>query len=257
MSTEHNAPVIVAPLSRLLGVADLERSTAFYHDVLGFAVQPRPGSNGSAAHIEATHGPARIQLTREDRAPDSTGVERPRGAAVLFLQVDDVAAWQKLIAARGGRPSEREKVNWIKMEMFQLRDPDGHTLWFGQSCQQPGQERPAPMMRTIMPQFPVADVAASVAHYVDVLGFTINYQQQDLAVLDRDKARIIVINRADHHAGTGTCYVYVRDADALYEELHGRGARVQGEPVSHPWGLRDFTVLDLDGNELVLGQTFE
>jgi hypothetical protein len=34
-------------------------------------------------------------------------------------------------------------------------------------------------------------------------------------------------------------------------------ADVQGEPVSHPWGLRDFQVLDLEGNRVTLGQPFE
>jgi len=27
--------------------------------------------------------------------------------------------------------------------------------------------------------------------------------------------------------------------------------------VSHPWGLRDFSVLDLEGNQITFGQTFE
>jgi uncharacterized glyoxalase superfamily protein PhnB len=35
------------------------------------------------------------------------------------------------------------------------------------------------------------------------------------------------------------------------------GANVQGEPVSQPWGLREFTVLDLEGNRLSFAQTFE
>jgi len=32
---------------------------------------------------------------------------------------------------------------------------------------------------------------------------------------------------------------------------------VLGEPESHPWGLRDFVVLDPEGNELTFGQPFE
>ena len=36
-----------------------------------------------------------------------------------------------------------------------------------------------------------------------------------------------------------------------------RLAGVQGEPVSQPWGLREFRVLDLEDNELRFGQPFE
>ena len=40
------------------------------------------------------------------------------------------------------------------------------------------------------------------------------------------------------------CYVDVNDVDALHRELLAKGANVQGEPVSQPWGLREFRVLD-------------
>jgi hypothetical protein len=36
-----------------------------------------------------------------------------------------------------------------------------------------------------------------------------------------------------------------------------RGARIVGPPASHPWGLRDFRVLDLEGNRITFAQTFE
>ena len=52
-------------------------------------------------------------------------------------------------------------------------------------------------------------------------------------------------------------YLYVRDADKLYAELREKGANVQGEPVSQPWGLREFSVLDIEGNQIKFGQPFE
>lgn len=109
----------------------------------------------------------------------------------------------------------------------------------------------------IMPELPVDDVPAAVAHYRDVLGFRVNYQQHDIGVIDRDAARILLIARTERHTGIGSCYVYVSDADALHAELTARGANVQGEPVSRPWGLREFPVLDPDGNRITFGQPFE
>ncbi len=53
--------------------------------------------------------------------------------------------------------------------------------------------------------------------------------------------------------GQAAIYIFVSDVDALYEELRSRGARVLGEPNDYPYGMRDFAITDLDGNELVFG----
>jgi len=112
-------------------------------------------------------------------------------------------------------------------------------------------------LQRIMPELPLADVPAGVAHYRDVLGFQVNYQQDDIAVMDRDRVRVLLIARTEKHGGIGSCYVYVESADALYTELVGKGANVQGPPISRPWGLREFRVLDPEGNQLTFGQPFE
>lgn len=251
--SEPRPASITAPLSRLLAVADLPRSLAFYRDCLGFAVQP----DSSPAGAVVVRGPARVELAVGDTALDSRLEPRPRGAAVLFFQTDDVAALQAELDRRGARPSRPEAVNWIKLRMFQVRDPDGHTLWFGQSFAEPAAPRPEPWLEQIMPEIPLDDVAAGVAYYRDRLGFSVNYVQDDLAVLDRDRARVLLIGRGPDHRGIGSCYVYVRDADALWRELVENGARVLAEPVSRPWGLREFEVRDPEGNRLTFGQPFE
>ena len=241
-------PTIVAPAMRTIGVADAARSAAFYRDILGFEIRELEGVT------EALNGPARIQFAEQNGAnAGGAGARR----AILFFETGDVDAMHAAIRARGGAPSEPEKVNWIKMRMFEIRDPDGHTLWFGQSYDKPDAHAQAPMMQKALPQLPVGDVAAAVAHYRDVLGFRINYQQDDLGVMDRDAITVLLIPRTKQHSGIGSFYVYVENADALYAELRTKGAGVQGEPVSHPWGLRDFLVLDPDRNQLWFGQPFE
>ena len=103
-------------MARFIYPADVARSTAFYRDVLGFRIE------GEAA----IYGPARIQF--------AWGVHH---SGILFFETDDVEGMRAAIAARGGAPSGIEKVNWIKMRMFEVRDPDGNTLWFGQSYDGP------------------------------------------------------------------------------------------------------------------------
>jgi len=241
--------MITAPASRQLAVADLARSISFYRDVLGFEVR---------GEHELVSGPARVELVIADRAYDSTLQSRPRGSASLFFETDDVTAMRAAIAERGGTPSEIEKVNGIKMRMFEVRDPDGHVVWFGQSFQEPDQPREAMrQLRQFLPELPVTSVSAAVAYYKSVLGFQVNYAQDDFAVMFRDDGTLCLIPRTERQPGIGSCYAYIRDADALHAELVARGANVLGEPVSRPWGLRDFQVLDLDGNRLTFGQTFE
>ncbi len=258
MSTQASkTPAIVAPVSRQLSVADLERSIAFYRDILGFDVRRITSGDGVSALAEALSGPAKIQFTSEDGAIDSTLERRPRGSAIMFFETNDVAGMRDAVRARGGMPSELENANWIKMQLFEIRDPDGHTLWFAQSFQQPDAVRPAPMLEKALPELPHSNVQAGIAHYLDVLGFQINYAQDDFGVLYRDDVTVLIIPRSDAHKGIGSCYVYIHDADALHAELRAKGANVQGEPVSHPWGLRDFAVLDLEGNQITFGQPFE
>ncbi len=246
--------MIVSPVSRQLRTADLQRSLAFYRDKLGFAETPARKDEGSDSDVEIVSGPARLGLTLQ--SPDE-GSSRE----VLFFEVDDLTATHTDLIRRDANPGQIARVNWIKMSMFDLDDPDGHTLWFGQSFAEPPIDTHTPpgqgQCRVIMPSFPVDDVGASVAHYRDILGFSVNYQQHDLAVLDRDSIRLLLTARTGKSQGIATCCVYVRDADLLYEELRTKAAGVGEPPVSRPWGLRDFTVVDPDGNEIVFAQTFE
>jgi len=141
--------------------------------------------------------------------------------------------------------------------VFEVRDPDGHVVWFGQSYHQKSPDRPRHMMTRIMPELPCDDVPAAVKHYRDVLGFIVNYEQSDIGVMDRDEVRLLLVARTPLQTGIGSAAFYVRDVDALYAELVRSGADVQGEPVSQPWGLREFSVLDPDRNRLTFSQTFE
>lgn len=248
MTTRQDG-AFTAPVSRYLAVADPARTVAFYRDVLGFEEAPVEGSYGFPAVTELRSGPVRLQI--------GTGPGEGPSPAIVFLETGDVVARHAAVLARGGAPSAMVRVNWIKYRMFEVRDPDGNTLWIGQTFQEPDQPTPPPMIRKVLPEIPVSDVAAAVAHYRDVLGFKENYVQHDIGVMYRDVATVVLIERTARYSGIGSFYCYVEDADALHAELVGRGANVLGAPVSMPWGLRQFQVLDPEGNQLTFGQTFE
>ena len=60
-------------------------------------------------------------------------------------------------------------------------------------------------------------------------------------------------NQTKRQLGQDAMNVFVTDVDALYQELKSRGARVLNEPKDYPYGMRDFDINDLDGNQLCFG----
>lgn len=112
-------------------------------------------------------------------------------------------------------------------------------------------------LEQLLPELPVSDVAAATVYYRDVLGFKITHADDDGAVMDRDGVTVLLKDRTDKYTGIGSFYAYVRDVEALHAELMQSGAQMQGGPVSHPWELRDFCVIDLEGNRIRFGQPFE
>lgn len=230
-------PRMTSPVCRALGVADVERSLAFYKEVLGFEVRDS----------EALYGPARISFTLSDSPP-----------AIVFFHVADLDAFWDKLRARGARPTTPERVNWIKYSVVEVEDPDGHRLWFAKTYQEPSIPLSKPVqLKAINPELPCTDIPNALAYYRDVLGFSVNYAQHDLCVMDRDKVRILLVSRSPHFTGIGACYLYVTDVDDLYAELTAKGVQTRGEPVTYPWGLRSFTILDPEGNRVSFAQTFE
>jgi catechol 2,3-dioxygenase-like lactoylglutathione lyase family enzyme len=106
--------------------------------------------------------------------------------------------------------------------------------------------------------FAVADVLRSLAYYRDALGFAVAFTYGEptyYAGLKRDEVTIHLqaASVAKRVAGQGSVYVFVIGVDALYAEFKARGARLLSEPRDYPYGMRDFNVADLDGNELCFG----
>jgi len=106
--------------------------------------------------------------------------------------------------------------------------------------------------------FVVQDALRSVEHYRDVLGFHTEFtygQPTFYAGVERDGVTIHLQAAAEtkRQPGQGTVYVFVTDVDALFQELKSRGARTLNEPQDYPYGMRDFAINDLDGNQLCFG----
>jgi uncharacterized glyoxalase superfamily protein PhnB len=106
--------------------------------------------------------------------------------------------------------------------------------------------------------FVVQDVLRSVEHYCDILGFHTQFTYGEptfYAGVERDDLVIHLqaASETKRQMGQGAVYVFVTDVDALYQELQSRGARTLNEPKDYPYGMRDFNINDIDGNQLCFG----
>jgi catechol 2,3-dioxygenase-like lactoylglutathione lyase family enzyme len=106
--------------------------------------------------------------------------------------------------------------------------------------------------------FVVSDVPKSIKHYADALGFTVTFEYGNptfYACLCRDEVAVhlLAARETKRLPGNGGICVFVSDVDRVHAELHTRGANVIKPPRDYDYGMRDFDVVDLDGNHLTFG----
>ena len=100
-----------------------------------------------------------------------------------------------------------------------------------------------------VPELPVADVEQAQKYYRDVLGFEIGwlYPGKGIGSVSRGGAAIFFRRRSESFE-PAVHWVFAEDIDATYEELRSSGAKIVEPLEKKPWGLRQFTVEDLDGH---------
>jgi len=118
--------------------------------------------------------------------------------------------------------------------------------------------KPAAMMVGSAAVFTVRDIAASRDHFRDVLGFDITFEwgtPLHYICMCRDEVQLHLLSAGGtkRQPGNNGLCIFVRDVDAVYEELKARGAKISKPPQTWPYGMRDFDVFDLDDNQITYG----
>ena len=106
--------------------------------------------------------------------------------------------------------------------------------------------------------FTVGDMTASLAYYQTALGFDVTFQYGEpsfYACLCRDDValHLIAAYKTPRPPGSGAICIFVTDVDAIHAEFVSRGAKVLQAPQDYAYGMRDFNVADLDGNQINFG----
>ncbi len=115
-----------------------------------------------------------------------------------------------------------------------------------------------------MPVLQVRDVKESVAFYCEKLGFQSHgiwsdgpAGVADFAIVQAGKVTI-ALDRSREGLPIPVnqfwaAYVYVENADTLFAKVSRSGAEIIQEPGDRFYGLRDFTICDIDGHKISFG----
>jgi len=112
----------------------------------------------------------------------------------------------------------------------------------------------------------VNDLAASLVHYRDVLGFRINWQWSEAQAFDENAAPTFAcvgrgevgIYLCQQDQGQPGTWLFLRlasleDLSAVHDEFEAAGAEILEPPTDRPWGMREMHVADPDGNTFRIG----
>jgi uncharacterized glyoxalase superfamily protein PhnB len=105
------------------------------------------------------------------------------------------------------------------------------------------------------PQLPVRDVREAQAYYRDVLGCQVAWIWREEYGAVYNGRTEIYFTRAEAPFALSWNFVRVENADRVLEYLRQRGAEIVEEIASHPWGIREFTIEDLNGHRFRIGHS--
>jgi uncharacterized glyoxalase superfamily protein PhnB len=130
----------------------------------------------------------------------------------------------------------------------------------------PDAEGTSTKITSTAPVLLVEDVSLAVAYYCVILGFAVEFTQNEQYMgVFRDGVHVHLAsaNGAPLHsnrvAWTETfkpadVNFFVSDVDALYTQFKAKGATIESPPADQPYGVRDFQVTDLNGYMLRFNQ---
>jgi len=110
------------------------------------------------------------------------------------------------------------------------------------------------------------DLPKAIDYWVEKVGFrTLGVwgEPPDFAIAARDFAHVMLTKTPQDHEVVPywrikpqmwNAYFWIDDARSMYEELKERGAHIDYHLVEKPYGVLEFGIQDLDGQDIGFGQ---
>ena len=116
------------------------------------------------------------------------------------------------------------------------------------------------MLTQANPKLPMRDKSATRAYYVDQLRFREFGSAYDhYLMVEREGVQLhfFLFRELDTAQNYGQVYLRTTAIEELYQELLDRGVPIHpNAPLqTKPWGQREFSLVDPDGNLLTFGQS--
>ena len=125
----------------------------------------------------------------------------------------------------------------------------------------------AARLQQVAPVFVVRDFMKSLEYWRDKVGFDAGELYGDppsFGMPSRDGVVIMLMQAPEgvepplpNWKVVDKCnqaYIWVNDANALYDELRTSGASIDYTIYDTPWGTREFGIQDLDEHDITFGQ---
>ncbi len=115
---------------------DVPASIRFYTEQLGFEVANRDDSVGRSGFASLRNGPVQIMLASPTYLPEAPRVEGRYPQAIYYFYVPAVSELHQKLKDNGVAVSDL-RVTFYGLKEFELVDPNGHVLYFGQDTDEP------------------------------------------------------------------------------------------------------------------------
>ena len=105
------------------------------------------------------------------------------------------------------------------------------------------------------PALSVSDVVAAAEFHTKKLGFRLGFtwgEPPTMAGVNLGQVQVFLEQGTPSPQGCSVYFV-ISHADELYEFHRATGVHIVEPPADRPWGLRDYTIRDLDGYCLTFG----
>lgn len=102
---------------------------------------------------------------------------------------------------------------------------------------------------SVLPKIFYEDIQIALTFFVDGLGFTLGYNDEDLYIVSRDSITLLLVQNAEFAAkDRPEIRIATDNIEAIYEEIKTRNPALlhpNGNYIKHqPWGLKEFAALD-------------